>query len=107
MTSRISKENIKKLAALARIEIDDAEQQSLADTMESILGYVDQLQTVSAAQNGAHASAQNTAHTTPSRVYNIMREDTKPHESGIHTAAILEEAPLRRGDYVQVKKILS
>jgi hypothetical protein len=35
-----------------------------------------------------------------------MREDGEPHESGIYTQKILEQAPAREKDYIKVKKIL-
>ncbi len=35
-----------------------------------------------------------------------MREDAFPHESGIHTEALLNNAPEREGMFLKVKKIL-
>jgi len=35
-----------------------------------------------------------------------MREDVKPHESGIYTKKVLEQAPMNEGYYIKVKKIL-
>ena len=37
---------------------------------------------------------------------NVMREDANPHESGIYTEKMLEQAPAREGNYIKVKKIL-
>ena len=39
-------------------------------------------------------------------VLNVMREDKDPHEAGLYTEKILEQAPAREGDYIKVKKIL-
>jgi hypothetical protein len=36
-----------------------------------------------------------------------MRDDTAPHESGIHTEALLSQAPHRAGDRVAVKQVVS
>ena len=42
----ISKDDIKKLADLARIEIEDSELEGLAKEVDSILGYVGQIKSV-------------------------------------------------------------
>ncbi|MCC2630579.1 MAG: glutamyl-tRNA(Gln) and/or aspartyl-tRNA(Asn) amidotransferase subunit [Candidatus Paceibacter sp.] len=92
----ISKDDVKKLANLARIKLTSEEEEKFAKDMENILGYVTQIQNVSGT-----VDARGTE-----KVKNALREDNAPHESGIHTEAILAEAPKRKGDYVQVKKIL-
>jgi aspartyl-tRNA(Asn)/glutamyl-tRNA(Gln) amidotransferase subunit C len=92
----ISKDDVKKLANLARIKLTPEEEEKFAKDMESILGYVTQIQNVSDTVDARGSE----------KVKNTLREDTMPHESGIHTEAILAEAPKRKGDYVQVKKIL-
>ncbi|MDQ3014345.1 MAG: Asp-tRNA(Asn)/Glu-tRNA(Gln) amidotransferase subunit GatC [bacterium] len=92
----ISIEEIRKLANLARIKLDTAEEEKLSQDMGSILDYVKQIQEVGAsAEQGEKQSTRN-----------VLRDDTLSHESGIHTEAILAEAPQREGDYVKVKKIL-
>jgi aspartyl-tRNA(Asn)/glutamyl-tRNA(Gln) amidotransferase subunit C len=92
----ISRDEIKKLANLARIKITPEEEETLSKDMGNILEYVNQIQNVSARDQ----------QTEKQPVRNVMRDDSTPHESGIHTEAILAEAPERDGDYVKVKKIL-
>lgn len=92
----ISREDVQKLASLARIKLTAEEEERFAKDMESILGYVTQIQAVSGT-----VETKGTE-----KVKNVLREDTDPHESGIHTEVILHEAPQREGDYVKVKKIL-
>jgi aspartyl-tRNA(Asn)/glutamyl-tRNA(Gln) amidotransferase subunit C len=92
----ISKDDVKKLANLARIKLTPEEEEKFAKDMENILGYVTQIQNVSDTVDARGSE----------KVKNALRDDNQPHESGIHTEAILEEAPKRKGDYVQVKKIL-
>lgn len=92
----ISREDVQKLANLARIKLTPEEEEKFAKDMENILGYVTQIQNVSAA-----IDARGTE-----KVKNAMRDDDHAHESGIHTEAILNEAPKREGDYIKVKKIL-
>ena len=96
----ISPEEIRKLASLARIQISEREEASLAKDMDSILDFVKQIQSVST----------DATKTTKERVRNVLRPDTNPHESGIHTEAILAEAPQTEtkegGRFIKVKKIL-
>lgn len=88
--------DIEKLALLARIELSEEEKQKMVKEMDSILGFVDQIQKADV----------NIAEREAGEVRNIMREDGEPHESGKYTEDILKEAPKTREGYVEVKKIL-
>jgi aspartyl-tRNA(Asn)/glutamyl-tRNA(Gln) amidotransferase subunit C len=92
----ISREDVRKLAALARIKLSPEEEETFAKDMEHILGYITQIQKVSGTVE-MHGKE---------KTKNVLREDTNPHESGIHTEALLAEAPQREGNYIKVKKIL-
>lgn len=92
----ISRDDIKKLASLARIKLTDQEEEKFTKEVDSILGYVAQIQ-----QGKGEANMRGTE-----RVKNALRADENPHEPGINTEAILAEAPKREGEYVKVKKIL-
>jgi aspartyl-tRNA(Asn)/glutamyl-tRNA(Gln) amidotransferase subunit C len=92
----ISKEDVKKLAVLARITISDKEAESLATEAEGILGYVFDVGEASAAGEGD-------AHTA--RV-NVMREDGNPHEPGAHTDAVLSAAPKTENGYIEVRQVI-
>jgi aspartyl-tRNA(Asn)/glutamyl-tRNA(Gln) amidotransferase subunit C len=94
----MNKEEVLKLAKLARIDISEAEAESLSKEFGSILSYVGEIKNA----NLTHVEAKK----EDFMLRNVMREDTEPHESGIHTEALLNEAPKRKGDYVEVKKIL-
>ncbi len=96
----ITKEDVKKLAALARIKLSPEEEESLVKDMGNILGYVEQIKEVTGTLDTSDKNA------TKEKIKNVMREDANPHESGIHTEALLSEAPQREGPYVKVKKIL-
>jgi len=91
----ISKDDIKKLATLSRIDMDDAETEKLAGEVGSILEYVGQIKE---AQVGTDAYIFGP--------HNVMREDIPINESSEHTEVILKNAPKRDGNYVSVKKIL-
>jgi len=97
----ISDKEIKKLADLARIKLSEMEKKGLKKDIESILGYVSEIQEVS-----SDATKVKPLSLQRSDLCNVMREDKEPHESGLYTEKILKEAPQREGDYFKVKKIL-
>ena len=91
----MDKEEVKKIAALARLEVSDPEAESLSKEIDSILGYVKQIEDMPSI-DGLNTNVPK----------NVMREDVDGHESGEYTEAILANAPSREGDFVKVKKIL-
>ncbi len=93
----MQKEDIEHLALLARIEIPEAEATALAQDITGILGYVSEIDEIT---GGADIPKEVGA------LYNVVREDTNPHEPGLYTDAILKSAPEREGNYIVVKKIL-
>ncbi len=90
-------EEVKKLAALARISIADGELRKFTKEFDSILAYVAQLEKLELPKTGAIQP--------PLR--NVMRADGEPHESGKYTEKIAEQFPEREGDYLAVKQIIS
>lgn len=91
----ITKEDIKKLADLSRIEISDGEAESLTPEIDSILGYVSKIK-----------DAVGDIEKNVPKHHNIMREDVSTNEGGQYTEVLLDSAPEREGEYVKVKKIL-
>ncbi|MBX2866622.1 Asp-tRNA(Asn)/Glu-tRNA(Gln) amidotransferase subunit GatC [Candidatus Kaiserbacteria bacterium] len=92
----MKREDIEHLATLARIDLKDEEVASLTDSITSILGYVSDVNAITTEEKPKEVGA----------LYNVMREDEETHEPGQYTEAILNEAPKREGQYIQVKKIL-
>ena len=90
-------QDIENLAKLARMELSEAEKASLASDMKNILAFVDQIK---------EADIDMDAEGRLGPVYNVFRSDENPHETGIHTEALVSAAPDREGDFVKVKKIL-
>ena len=88
--------DVMMLARLARLEVSEDELTRLQAEIPGILAFVDTIQKVAA----------DSPKTEPS-VHNVMRADENPHESGIHTEALLAAAPMREGDRVAVKQVLS
>lgn len=88
--------DIKKLARLARLAAPDEELESVAKDMAPILKYVAQVQEVSGI-----VGIKN----IPSLI-NRGRDDQVTTETGIYSQVLLDEAPVRDGEYLKVKKIL-
>lgn len=96
----ISKEDIKKLADLARIEIGEEEQEELAHEIDQILEYAGQVSKVSGA--------------TPLKVkgergdmnLNVFREDENPTEPETSSKELIAEFPQKEKNYLKVKRIL-
>lgn len=92
----MNKDDVLKLATLARIEVSDAEATELAGDMENILAYVGQVNDLDLTEEDGETGP----------IFNVMREDNNAHESGLYTEDLLQAAPEREGDYIKVKKIL-
>jgi aspartyl-tRNA(Asn)/glutamyl-tRNA(Gln) amidotransferase subunit C len=95
----ITKEEILKLADLARIEVADDEIENIRQKMEGILDYVSEIQTL---------SGEDTLSEVPEvgENRNVFREDEEPHDGRKYTESIIKNAPEKEGDYVKVRKIL-
>ena len=91
----VNREEIEKLAKLARIDISDEEKESMQKDIESILDYVGQVKNIS----------EESKIEVPA-LKNIMRDDIVTHKSGEFTEDLLSLAPSRQGNYLKVKKIL-
>jgi aspartyl-tRNA(Asn)/glutamyl-tRNA(Gln) amidotransferase subunit C len=94
----MNREEVLKLAGLARINMSSEEAEKLSHEFETILGYVAEV------KNAISGEVKIAKEDLPLR--NVMRPDENPHDSGIHTEAILKEAPNSKDGYIVVKKIL-
>lgn len=92
----LSPKDIDNLAELARLDIPADEKEILRKEVDSILGYVSEIQKISGGDVTKGVG----------EVRNVFREDKDPHLPGEFTRELLDEAPRRQGDYVKVKKIL-
>lgn len=96
-------EEVKKLAALARIRVEDSELEKFTREFDAILAYVGQLETLDI-EEGSAERAGNIGNGT---LRNVMREDGEPHASGAYTEKIAEQFPAREGNALSVKQIIS
>jgi aspartyl-tRNA(Asn)/glutamyl-tRNA(Gln) amidotransferase subunit C len=91
----ITTEEVKKLASLSRIAVSDEEVESLRKDMDSILAYVEEI-------NSAPLADIEVNH---DRV-NVFRGDDEANAVGEYREKLLANAPDRDGNYLKVKKIL-
>lgn len=110
----MKEEEIEKLAELARITVSKEERVAFAHDLDEILGYVSEIQAVSALNTKGVGQGETPAKEALNTrgvgqagdLRNVMREDGEPTPSGTHTADILAEAPRKEGDYIKVKQVL-
>ncbi len=91
----LSIEEVRKVAKLARLEMTDTDLSTMADQLNNILGYVDQLQEVNT------DGVEPLAHPLP--VQNVFRDDVPTPSLPVSEA--LKNAPNRIGDYFGVPAV--
>ena len=95
--SRINKEEVKKVAQLARLELNMNEINNHAKQLEKILDYIRQLEKI---------DTDNVPCTTRAiEVINVFRKDEKKNYD--RTEELLELGPSREDKYFKVPKIMS
>ena len=95
--TRISSDEVKKVAKLARLELDDSEIQSHAEQLEKILGYIEQLDKI---------NTENIPCTTRAiEVVNVLRKDEKKDFK--NSEELLDLAPSRENNFFKVPKIIN
>ena len=95
--TRISSEDVSKVAKLARLDIPENQLEVYANQLEKILEYVSQLDKI---------NTENVPPTTRAvEVVNVLRND-EIEESNIRED-LLELGPSREGEFYKVPKIIS
>lgn len=97
-------EDIKKLASLARIDIEESEMEEMAKDFDPILAYVGQVQEALKLTS----SRQDLVEKRPEDyfLHNVMREDVVTNTRGEYTESILADAPDTQDGFLKVKQIL-
>ena len=94
---RISSDEVKKVAQLARLELNESEINQHAEQLEKILGYIKQLEKI---------NTENVPCTTRAiEVVNVLRKDEKTHYE--NSEEILDLAPSRENKFFKVPKIIN
>ena len=95
--SKITSDDVRKVAKLARLEIHDDQVGIYTSQLEKILGYVAELEKI---------GTENVPPTTRAvEVVNVVREDSVI--ASTIREELLAQAPQREGDFYRVPKILS
>ena len=94
---RISSNEVKKVAQLARLELNESEIRQHAEQLENILGYIKQLEKI---------NTENVPCTTRAiEVVNVMRKDQKKDYE--NSQELLDLAPSRENQFFKVPKIIN
>ncbi len=96
-TSKATSEDVKRLAALARVDVPEADLERFASEFDSILAYVGKLDELTLPETGLEIPA----------VRNVLRADGGEYAPGTWTEALVAQFPQKEGDSLSVKKILS
>ncbi len=95
--TKISSDEVKKVAQLARLELNDGEIQKHAEQLEKILDYIKQLEEI---------TTDNVPCTTRAiEVVNVLRKDEKKDYE--NSEELLDLAPSREQKFFKVPKIIS
>ena len=94
---KITKEEVNKVAHLARLELNEDEINNHAEQLEKILEYIKQLEKI---------DTDNVPSTTRAiEVYNVTRKDE--NKNSVCTEELLELGPSREDKYFKVPKIMN
>lgn len=92
----ISKEEVKKLADLARLQFKEEDLEEMSSKLGAILDYVSQIDT--ALTDGDITIDHKTS--------NVTRADIVENNNGEYTDDLLSSAPESQNGFVKVKKII-
>lgn len=96
-------EDIKKLANLSRIDMDESEMVEIAKDFDAILAYVGQVQKAAAINPNIEIVNKDI---DSYQIYNVMREDVVTNKEGEFTDKIMSLAPDTENGFLKVKQIL-
>lgn len=97
MSKNATPEDVRRLAALARIKVPDGDLERFAAEFESVVAYVGKLDELTLPEAGRDLSP----------VRNVLRADENPTTPGTWTKALVAQFPQKEGDALSVKKIIS
>ncbi|MEZ4103224.1 MAG: Asp-tRNA(Asn)/Glu-tRNA(Gln) amidotransferase subunit GatC [Candidatus Paceibacterota bacterium] len=91
----MTNEDIQKLGELAKIEIKPEEAEGFKKDFESILGYINQIESVDVSDVKETFSTKN-----------VLQEDVAKNKTGEFSEDLLSSAPNTENGFIKVKKIL-
>ncbi len=95
--AKLSREDVLKLAKLAKLDLTDEEVVKFQTELSDILGYVEQLS--SADVTGLKPTTQVTG------LVNVTRND-EVKDYGLDQQALLKNVPQRQGNDIKVRRVL-
>jgi len=95
--TKATPEDVKRLATLARLNVAESDLARFATEFDSILAYVGKLDNLTLPEGGKNLSD----------VRNVLRADEGAYEPGTWTERIVGQFPLKEGDSLSVKKIIT
>lgn len=95
--AKLKRDDILKLAQLARLDLSEEEIEEFAQELSEILGYVEQLQSVDV--SGLDPTNQVTGLT------NVTRDD-EIRDYGYEPKDLLKNVPHKQDDLIKVKRII-
>lgn len=95
---KLTDDEIKHVANLARLELSEEEVLKYGSQLSDVLSYIDQLREVDV--DGVEPTAQVTG------LLNVLREDEVNEWSNDEVVNALDEAPLLENGQVKVKRVL-
>lgn len=90
-----TEKDLDNLSQLARISISPEEKSKMLKDVQSILGYVSVINSISGDLTRAKSDVRN-----------VVRDDVITRDTSSNTEAILSEAPAREGQYIKVAQVL-
>ncbi|MBW6440971.1 Asp-tRNA(Asn)/Glu-tRNA(Gln) amidotransferase subunit GatC [Patescibacteria group bacterium] len=96
--NRISIEEVKHIADLARIELTAQETKKFASELSDVLGYIDQLSEVDTSKIEPVSQVTGTI--------NAIRDDAKEDSDPDARKALIDNFPNKDGDYIKVKQVM-
>lgn len=91
-------EEVRKLAALARITVAAAELAKFTSEFDAILAYVGQIESLEVQKDAAKKKQA---------LRNVMREDGEPHATGTYTEKLVAQFRASEGNALSVKQIIT
>ena len=95
---KISLEEVKKIAELARIEVSPEEAEKFSGELSDVLGYIDQLSEVDT--KSVEPISQITG------LVNVVREDVSENFDEEMRQELVERAEDKKEDYIKVKSVM-
>jgi aspartyl-tRNA(Asn)/glutamyl-tRNA(Gln) amidotransferase subunit C len=97
--TRISEDEVRQTALLARLELSDGEVKQLARELDAILGYMQSLATLDVSR------VEPTTHAVPLEL-GLRADELEALSPQLTVDQALSDAPARRGSFFEVPKII-